>query len=87
MDNGHIVIAGNDVSESREPLLHALDLDSIGERISKMLQLLLVRCYSRDESKKKKSNSHVVTLKKTWSVVVLAQEAHGGCLSHVNETH
>jgi hypothetical protein len=40
---GDVVVAAYDVSEGRQPLLYALDLDGVGQRVAQVLQLLVGR--------------------------------------------
>lgn len=41
VDEGHIVVAGNDVTEGRQTLLDSLDRDGGGQGVSDVLQLLI----------------------------------------------
>jgi hypothetical protein len=36
-----VVVAANHVAKGREPLLYSLDLDTVGNRIAKMLKFLV----------------------------------------------
>jgi hypothetical protein len=48
VDEGDVVVARDDVPESGQPLLDALDRDSLGQRIAQVLEFL-VRRRGRDE--------------------------------------
>lgn len=41
MDQGHVVIAGGDIAQGREPLLHPPDLHRVWEAVANVLQLLV----------------------------------------------
>ena len=41
VDEGNVVVGGNDVAEGREALLDALDAHAVGERVAQVLQLLV----------------------------------------------
>lgn len=43
MDQSYIVVAGDDITESRQPLLHPLDPHSLRQTVSDVLQLLICR--------------------------------------------
>ena len=43
MDQRHVVIAGDDVAEGRQPLLHPLDPHGVRQTVSDVLQLLVRR--------------------------------------------
>lgn len=43
VDQRHVVVAGDDVAESRQPLLHSLDPDCVWQTVSDVLQLLVCR--------------------------------------------
>lgn len=49
MDQSHVVVAGDDVPQSGEPLLHPLDLDRVRQRVPDVLQLLVSRVVGNQE--------------------------------------
>jgi hypothetical protein len=50
VDEGDIVVAGNDVAEGREALLDTLDGNRGRERVAEVLQLLVGRCGGHEEA-------------------------------------
>lgn len=43
VDQRYVVVAGDDVSERRQPLLHPLDADGVRQTVPDVLQLLVRR--------------------------------------------
>ncbi len=43
VDQRDVVVAGDDVTEGRQPLLHSLDPHSVWQTVSDVLQLLVCR--------------------------------------------
>lgn len=50
MDQRDVVIAGDDVTERRQPLLHSLDPHGVWEAVSDVLQLLVCRVVGNQEA-------------------------------------
>mmetsp|Transcript_46829 Transcript_46829/g.141855 ORF Transcript_46829/g.141855 Transcript_46829/m.141855 type:complete len:304 (-) Transcript_46829:106-1017(-) len=50
MDEGDVIVAGDDVPQRRQPLLDALNDDAVGERIPEMSQFLIGRRVGDDET-------------------------------------
>lgn len=50
VDQRHVVVAGDDVAERRQPLLHPLHLDGLRQAVSDVLQLLVRRVVGHQEA-------------------------------------
>lgn len=50
MYQSHMVVAANDIPQSRQSLLYALDLDLVRERIPQMLEFLVCRGRGHQEA-------------------------------------
>lgn len=50
VDKRYVVVAGDDVAESRKPLLHPLDLHCVWQTVSDVLQLLVRRVVGHQEA-------------------------------------
>lgn len=50
VDQRYVVVAGDDVAESRQPLLHPLDLHCVWQTVSDVLQLLVCRVVGHQEA-------------------------------------
>lgn len=50
MDQRDVVVAGDDVAERRQPLLHPLDLHCVWQAVPDVLQLLVCRVVGHQEA-------------------------------------